>query len=488
MSNKKEVILRFDAVTFEFIEKVPLFEDASFSIREGSKLTLMGQNGAGKSTLFKLILGEYTPKEGRIFRKQGTVVGIARQVMDRSFLNLTVEEYFATAFPEEVPRNLPALIDEALEVVNYKIPHNQKVSSLSGGQQARLLLAHAIIQKPDILLLDEPTNNLDAEGIGHLMTFLMMYEKTVIVISHDTDFLSTFTDGIVYLDANTKEIDQYDGDYYDAVEKVKARIEAEQRKNAQLKKEIQDKKDKVNFFAHKGGKMRKLAAKLRDEIADAEENMVRVKEDDKTIGSFEIEAPNYTEMHMKLTSVGIWANGESQQKDCDIELRRGDRLHITGPNGIGKTTLLERLANRNEAGATIPNDLEIGYYRQDFSGLDFGQTPEESLQEVLGYEDKELIYSTAARFLLRGSVMQSPIGNMSEGQKALLSFARFMLQKPQMLILDEPTNHVNFRHLPVIAEALNKYEGAMIIVSHDEHFTSQIECNLDLDLGRLSQK
>lgn len=488
MSNKKEVILRFDSVTYEFLEKKPLFEDASFSVREGSKLTLMGQNGAGKSTLFKLILGELKQKSGQIFRKQGTVVGIARQVMDRAFLDMTVEEYFATAFPEEVPRNLPALIDEALEVVNYKIPHNLKVSGLSGGQQARLLLAHAIIQKPDILLLDEPTNNLDAEGIGHLMAFIMMYEKTVIVISHDTDFLSTFTDGIIYLDANTKEIDQYEGDYYDAVEKVKARIEAEQRKNAQLKKEIQDKKDKVNFFAHKGGKMRKLAAKLREEIEEAESSMVRVKEDDKTIGNFEIESPNYTETHLKLSSVGIWHEEELQQKPVNIELRRGDRLHITGPNGIGKTTLLERLAHRNEEGASIPNDLEIGYYRQDFSGLDFNQTPAESLQEVLGYEDKELIFSTAARFLLRGDIMQNSIGAMSEGQKALLSFARFLLQKPQMLILDEPTNHVNFRHLPVIAEALNKFEGAMIIVSHDENFISQISCNMELDLGKLRDK
>jgi ATP-binding cassette subfamily F protein 3 len=487
MSNKKEVILRFDTVTYEFIENVPLFEDASFSVREGSKLTLMGQNGAGKSTLFKLILGELKQKSGQIFRKQGTIVGIARQVMDRSYLNLTVQEYFATAF-EEAPRNLPALIDEALEVVNYKIPHSQKVGSLSGGQQARLLLAHAIIQKPDILLLDEPTNNLDAEGIGHLMTFLMMYEKTVIVISHDTDFLSTFTDGIIYLDANTKEIDQYEGDYYDAVEKVKARIEAEQRKNAQLRKEIQDKKDKVNFFANKGGKMRKLAAKLREEIEVAEENMVRVKEDDKTISTFEIESPNYTAVHVKLTSVGIWADGELKQKDTDFEIRRGDRLRITGPNGIGKTTLLERLANRNEAGAIIPNDLTIGYYRQDFSGLDFSQTPEQSLQEVLGYEDKELIYGVAAKFLLRGSIMQNSIGSMSEGQKALLSFARFILMKPNMLILDEPTNHVNFRHLPVIAEALNKFKGAMIIVSHDEHFVSQIQCNLTLDLGHLANK
>ncbi len=488
MSSPKEVILRFEDVTFEFVEKKPLMKDANFSVRENTKLTLMGQNGAGKSTLFKLIMGEIKPTHGQIHRKLGSKVAIARQVMDRAYLDLTVLEYFKTAFDGEAPHNLPALIDKALDVVAYSVPHDLKVRDLSGGQQARLLLAHAIIQEPDILLLDEPTNNLDAEGIGHLITFLMMYEKTVIVISHDADFLSTFTDGVIYLDVLTKEIDQYVGDYYDVVEKIKARVEAEQRKNAQLRKSIQDKKDKVNFFAHKGGKMRKLASKLKEELQDEESSMVRVKEDDKTIGDFSIEADNYTKSHASIHSVGIWVEGKVVHKPVEIELRRGDRLHIKGPNGIGKTTLLERLAKREEEGVVIPEDIIVGYYRQDFSGLDFAQSGYDSLKEVVGADERELIYATTARFLLKGDVLAGPIGAMSEGQKALLSFARFVLQKPQLLILDEPTNHVNFRHLPVIANALNRYRGAMIIVSHDEQFLSQIEELQELDLGRLKNK
>jgi ATP-binding cassette subfamily F protein 3 len=286
----------------------------------------------------------------------------------------------------------------------------------------------------------------------------------------------------------TKEVDQYVGDYYDVVEKIKTRIEAEQRKNAQLRKEIQDKKDKVNFFAHKGGKMRKLASKLKDEVESAESGMVRVKEDDKTISPFQIEAGNYTEKHLVLESVGIWKNNEQTQKPVEIEMRKGDRLLVKGPNGIGKTTLLERLAKRTESGAQIPENLNIGYYRQDFSGLDFSQTAYDSLKEITEVDDPETIYSTAAKFLLRGSVLQNPVGALSEGQKALLSFARFVLQKPNMLILDEPTNHVNFRHLPIIAKALSDFKGAIIMVSHDEHFVSQVEFNLHLDLGKLSQK
>jgi ATP-binding cassette subfamily F protein 3 len=123
----------------------------------------------------------------------------------------------------------------------------RKIKELSGGQQARLLLAYALIQKPDILLLDEPTNNLDAEGIAHLTAFLMLYEKTVLVISHDADFLNAFTDGVLNLDVRTKKVEQYVGNYFDVVAQIAAQIEREERKNAQLLKNIQDRKDKANL-------------------------------------------------------------------------------------------------------------------------------------------------------------------------------------------------------------------------------------------------
>lgn len=479
--------MRFDDLTYGYHEKKPLMKDANFSVRENMKLTLMGQNGAGKSTIFRLITGEIDPLKGQIHIKQGTTIGIARQVMDRKYHEMTVAEYFATVF-DEVPRNIPKLIDDTLEIVNYKVPHDMLVKNLSGGQQARLLLAHALIGKPDILLLDEPTNNLDDDGIGHLISFLMMYEKTVIVISHDADFLNTFTDGVLYLDVMTKEVDQYVGDYYDVSDKIKNRVESEQRKNAQLKKEIQDKKDKVNFFAHKGGKMRKLASKLKSDIESAEASKVFVKEDDKTIGNFQIGADEYKKTMVTIESVGIWSNNEQVQVPAKVELRRGDRLLVKGPNGIGKTTLLERLAKRTESGAIIPEDVSIGYYRQDFSGLDFDQTAFDSLYEVMTEGNRETVYATAAKLLLRGDVLNQPIGLMSEGQKALLSFARFVLQKPNLLILDEPTNHVNFRHLPIIAKALADYEGAMVVVSHDAEFISKINFDQELNLATLQDR
>ncbi|MDP3975601.1 MAG: ATP-binding cassette domain-containing protein, partial [bacterium] len=211
------VIVRFDQVSFSYDGLKPVLDEASFSVRENAKITIMGQNGAGKSTLFKLILGAsgafdheavdmtLKPLSGSVNIPKGVSIGIALQVMPRRFFDHTVMEYFATAFSEKV-YHLEKLVKEALEVVNLSTPFDKKIKDFSGGQMARLLLAYALIQEPDILLLDEPTNNLDADGIDHLTCFLIGYQKTVIVISHDANFLNAFTDGVLNLDVYTKKV------------------------------------------------------------------------------------------------------------------------------------------------------------------------------------------------------------------------------------------------------------------------------------------
>lgn len=479
-----DVVLRFENVTFEYSEDKPILSEASFSVRENAKITIMGQNGAGKSTLFKLILGELKPKSGSVHIKNGATIAIASQVMPKELYDLSVEKYFATAFSEK-KYNLKKLIDEVLEIVNFSVPLEKKIKNLSGGQQARLLLARAIIQKPDILLLDEPTNNLDADGIGQLTVFLMMYEKTVLVISHDADFLNSFTDGVLNLDVMTKKVEYYVGNYNDVVEEIAAQIEREQKKNAQLQKNIQDRKDKVNFFANKGGKMRRLAAKLKEEVAEDEENLVDVKRDDKTIRPFIIPAQPWPETVAVITSVGVINNHKRVEKEVNIKLWRRSRLLITGPNGVGKSTLLKELALSQSHGATITQGVKVGYYRQDFSGLDFEKTVFESLDEMSSTSDVKEIYSTGAHFLLTGDLIKNKVGSLSEGQKGLLCYARFVLQKPALLILDEPTNHINFRHLPIIAKAINDFDGAIILVSHMPDFVEQVTMSEVLDLGKM---
>ncbi len=481
----EEVIARFDNVTFEYVEKRPVLDGASFSIRRKAKLTLMGQNGAGKSTIFALLQEQLKPKSGQISITNGATIGAAKQTIAREDFDLSVEAYFAQAF-SITPPNLASKIAKAMEAVNFSIPTNRRVGDLSGGQQARLLLAFALLQNPDILLLDEPTNNLDQAGIDHLIEFLIMYEKTVIVISHDADFLNCFTEGVLYLDVHTHKVENYVGDYFSVVEEINRRIEREQRKNAQLEKLIQDRKDKVNFFANKGGKMRKLAKKLKDETEELEENKVDVKKEDRTIRSFIIPAQEITGEIVKISSVKVIINHEAVERPVDVVLRQHSRWLISGPNGVGKSTLLRSLAEGENTGAVIMAGTRVGYYSQDFSTLNYSETVFDSLQNVMadGYDVQEM-RSIAAGFLITGELMGRTVAELSEGQKGLLSFARLVLMKPGLLILDEPTNHINFRHIPVIAEAINDYGGAILLVSHMPEFVQQIKVDNELNLAKL---
>ncbi len=484
-----KVILRFSEVTFEYAHEKPLLDEASLSVRTGSRITLMGQNGAGKSTLFKMITGELKPQEGSIsITPKDATIAIARQVMPQEYLDLTVREYFATAFTE-TKYDLDKLIKEIFEVVNVSLPLERKIRELSGGQQARVLLAHALIQNPDILLLDEPTNNLDQAGIEHLTGFLMVYEKTCIVISHDADFLNAFSDGVLYLDVFTHKIEQYTGNYYDVVEEIKNRIERENLQNARMQMQIKEKRAQAEVFAHKGGKLRAVAKRMRDAAEEAEESVVSVRQEDRTIRDFSIPVQEFDKFFdgkiLEFESISAVVNHKMVSKELKLVVRKGMHVLLSGPNGIGKSTMLEKLATGNDKGFQIAKEVVVGYYKQDFSNFNFDQTAFDALKEVMAKFDEHQMRATAASFLLDGKLLGSQIRALSEGQKGLLSFCRLVLLKPGLLILDEPTNHINFRHLPVIAQALDNYEGAMILVSHIPDFVSQIRIDETIDLAAL---
>lgn len=480
-----QVILRFEDVIFEYLHKKPILDEASFSVRTGSKITLMGQNGAGKSTLFGLIKGEQKPKEGKVSITNGASIATAQQVVDRVDWQKTVEEYYASVF-EVMPPSLKSEIAKVMNAVNLSVPTDRLVGDLSGGQQARLLLSSALIQKPDILLLDEPTNNLDKAGIDHLIEFLVMYEKTVIVISHDADFLNCFTEGVLYIDIFSRKIETYVGDYYSVVEEIESRIERENKKNAQLEKLIKDRKEKVNFFAHKGGKMRKLAKKMSEQTTELEDNKVEVRKEDKTIRDFTIPTQDIFGDIVTIKQIKVIENHKPVEKQVEKVLKKSSRLLISGPNGIGKSTLLRTLVDNKSDNAKIMDGVRVGYYSQDFSTLDYEQSAFDSLESILadGINTQEM-RAVAAGFLITGDLLEHKISHLSEGQKGLLSFARLVLMRPGLLVLDEPTNHINFRHLPVIKKAINEYKGAMIIISHMLEFVEDIKVDDYLDLGKL---
>ena len=588
-----DTIIRFEGVSFEWGENKHILDEVDFTVRRGTKITIMGQNGAGKTTIFGLILGAtetaaaanlghaQKPESGDIHITNGATIATARQVMPRADLELTVREFFAKCFADKV-YDLDPRIDEVLEIVNLKFgknhaqqrgtiqsrtpeshtiglgrsskhggskvdeklvnfegitvgtevgettkvmakesvaigeennsthgdtklndPKDRLLKTFSGGQQARLLLASALIQDPDILLLDEPTNNLDKAGIEHLTQFLIDYDKTCLVISHDAEFLNAFTHGVLYLDVHTRKVEQYVGDYKDVVEQISARIDAENRENARLGKEIQAKKEQANMFAMKGGQMRLVAKRMREKAEELSEEIVDVRKEDKTIKPFVI--PAQMDVIGDIISISSYSvmspkTHKLVTRTCDVKLRRKQHLLLAGPNGIGKSTLLEAIVasyavgqekaavTRANCNVSIAPDIRIGYYRQDFSMMDFNDTVYESLEKIVRATQGRLIETelraVAASFLIGADAIHTRIGSLSEGQKGLVAFARLVLQRPGLLILDEPTNHINFRHLPVIARALDAYEGAMILVSHVPEFVSQIRIDEILELGK----
>ncbi|MDP3772252.1 MAG: ATP-binding cassette domain-containing protein [bacterium] len=479
-----DVVVRFDAVSFEYGPKKLIMKEGSFALRQGAKFAVMGQNGAGKSTLFGLITGVLKPDEGSINIPRGLTIATARQAMPRGELNLTVQGFFEKCFSKKV-YDIDPKIDAVLEVMNLHAPHDRLISSFSGGQQARLLLASALIQEPDVLLLDEPTNNLDAAGIAHLRQFLIDYPKTCMVISHDADFLNAFTEGVLYLDAFTQRLEHYAGNYFDVVAQITARIEKENRANAQLAKKIQENKDKANRFAFKGGQMRLVAKRMREEAAELEEEKVVVRKEDRAIRRFTIPAQEDSIGEIVgITSFSIIKNHKPVKKTVAISLKRRQHLLLKGQNGIGKSTLLESIAKGIAKGSRITEGTRVGYYRQDFSTLNFDDTVHDTLMGAMAAPVEEEMRSAAAGFLITADMIRTKIGALSEGQKGLVTFARLVLQRPGLLMLDEPTNHMNFRHIPVIAEALNRYEGAMILVSHVPEFVAKIRIDEVLDLEK----
>jgi ATP-binding cassette subfamily F protein 3 len=228
---------------------------------------------------------------------------------------------------------------------------------------------------------------------------------------------------------------------------------------------------------------------MRDKAEELEEEMVDVRREDRTIRPFTIpvqesfrgEALNIE----SLTTISPKTHKPVVRK-MKVVLRRGEHLLLKGPNGIGKSTLLESLASGSAKGAKVVDGVRVGYYRQDFSTLNFEHSVYESLSSATKENkiSEEQMRSIASGFLLTSDVMRTKVGDLSEGQKGLVAFARLVLERPGLLILDEPTNHINFRHLPLIAEALDKFEGAMILVSHVPEFVSQIRIDNILDLEK----
>lgn len=510
-SVNNEVIVSFKNVNFSFPNK-PILSNANFNVRQGSKITLMGQNGAGKSTLFKLMTSQLTPTSGTINVKKNLALSYPSQVISIEERELTVYEYFLKK-AHGVKAGLDSQIAKVMKLVeldsvvkdqliDYQTRHgiseeqakkefhfyNRKVKSFSGGQQARLLLATAFLNDADVILLDEPTNNLDVKGIELLKNIVMNTDKTCILISHDEKFLNSVSDSVIYLDSFRHAVEYYEGNYNDVKEEVAARIKRENAENARIEREIERKKEKANDFSNKGSS--KAAKKLLSSVETLSEKKVDARRNDKVLKNFKI--PYQTNdgrsagvRHLVINSITLPNGSTISYESYPFHIEKGMKFRLKGPNGIGKTTFLEALVNREADGVQFSsNGLTIGYYRQDFSNLDHNKTILQILDEASnGKHSQEYIRKTAANFFFTKEEIKQKVSTLSEGQKGLVSLCSLVLTEPALLIMDEPTNHINFRHIPAIVNAIKEYEGSLIFVSHDEKFSSDIKVDNVIDLG-----
>ena len=498
----------FNNVTFEFGSRI-IVEDATWHIQPGERIGLIGYNGTGKSTLLKLLVGEYLPSEGTVERSRNTSVGYLHQDLLSFDTNDSILDVAFGAFErikqlekeiEKLGIELEQTSDEKtllvysdklheLEVLGgYDIHHkteqvlqglgfanedlNRPYKEFSGGWRMRVLLAKMILQQPDLLLLDEPTNHLDLPSIEWLEKYLQHYKGSVVIVSHDKYFLNRMVTKIV--EVYQQELHIYSGNY-DYYETEKAtRIEMQQRAFENQQDYIRQNERLIERFRAKASK-----AAMAQSLIKRLDKLDRVE-------SVEIERPNL-KINFKVDKqpgkiLASLKHATKQFgdnviiKNTGAEIDRSDKIALIGANGKGKSTILRMLAGSEpfEGERNWGHNVDESFYAQhQLEALNLNNTILEEMM-LCGSGKTELeLRSLLGCFLFSGDTVEKKIRVLSGGEKARVALAKVIAGKANFLLLDEPTNHLDIHSVELLSEALNKYEGSYILVSHDRYFVSK---------------
>jgi ATP-binding cassette subfamily F protein 3 len=496
-------------VTFEFGART-IVEDATWHIQPGERIGLIGYNGTGKSTLLKLLVGEYQPSRGTVERSRSTSIGYLHQDLLSFDTNDSILQVALSAFErvlqlekeiEEIGRELEKTGDEKtlheytdrlheLETLGgYNIHHRTEevlqglgfsnadlkrpYKEFSGGWRMRVLLAKMILQQPDLLLLDEPTNHLDLPSIEWLEKYLQHYQGAVIIVSHDKYFLNRMVTRIVEL--YQQQLHIYTGNY-DYYEREKAiRIEMQQKAFENQQDYIRQQERFVERFKAKASKaaqaqsIQKRLDKLeRIEEAELERPNIKINfRVDKTPGRVIAE--------LKDIKKSFGSNVVIDHASAEID--RGDKIALIGANGKGKSTLLRIIAGVEpfEHGERKwGHNVEESFYAQhQLEALNVNNTILDEMKEC-GSQMTELeLRGLLGCFLFSGDDADKRIRILSGGEKARVALAKTIVSKANFLMLDEPTNHLDIHSCELLIESLNKYQGSIILVSHDRYFISK---------------
>jgi len=504
----------FQNMTFEFGART-ILEDATWHIQPGEHIGLIGYNGTGKSTLLKLLAGEYTPTGGTVERSRNTSIGYLHQDLlsfdtgdsilkvamgafdkvlavekELELLVAQMEEEEKTGKPQSEillmnytdklhemdlldGYNIHHKTEEVLQGLGFSNAHLQRpYREFSGGWRMRVLLAKMILQKPDLLLLDEPTNHLDLPSIEWLEKYLKNYQGSVVIVSHDKFFLDRMVDKIVEL--YQQSLHFYNGNYSFYEREKEMRITIQQKAYENQKDYIRQQERFIERFKAKASKAAaaQSAMKRLDKI-DRIEN-VEMERPDMRI-QFRIDRPpGKVLVQLKDLTKSFGDNVIIQHAEAEIE--RGDKIALIGANGKGKSTVLRIVAGTESfTGERIwGHHVDASFYAQhQLESLNLNDSVLEEMKHAGSGKNELELRTLLGCFLFSGDDVEKKIKVLSGGEKARVALAKTIAGKANFLLLDEPTNHLDIHSCELLAEALNKYEGSYILVSHDRYFISK---------------
>ncbi|MBU1424848.1 MAG: ATP-binding cassette domain-containing protein [Gammaproteobacteria bacterium] len=471
---------------------IPLFQSANLQAFANQRIGLVGKNGCGKSTLFRLIRGEIKCDGGEVSLQSGKTLGYVEQEIANSAqpalefvldgdaqlrqleMTLAQEQHDAAWFEAQQHfesidgYGAPARAAQLLSGLGFEADTLQRpVSSFSGGWRMRLNLARALMHRADLLLLDEPTNHLDLEAIIWLEQYLARYPGSILLVSHDREFLNATVNRIAHV--HDCVIDSYAGDY-DDFERARAERIALQNQAFQTQQaRIAHLEDFVRRFRAKATKAKQAQSRVK-----ALERLTRIAPAHVSDGHFEleIEAPERSpDLLLRTEGMGFAYGDKKLFEKVELNLRAGARIALLGPNGAGKSTLIKLLVGElkpTSGKLEITPDIRIGYFAQhQLENLDSTATPLQHMERLAPRETALTLRTFLGRFGLAGNSEERPVESFSGGEKSRLALALLAWQKPHLLLLDEPTNHLDLDMRDALTLALEEYTGAVVLVSHD---------------------